>query len=87
MVDVSKVKFTRHALEKFEVLKRYGFVVDERQVVSVVLNPTLLEKRDKQFFAVKLLDSKYALRVVYEKRKGFLVVITFYPVRRERYGL
>jgi len=25
--------------------------------------------------------------VVYEKRKGYLVVITFYPVRRERYGI
>jgi len=59
----------------------------ERQVVDVVLNPARLERRDGQFFAVKLLDSKHGLRVVYEKRKGFLVVITFYPVRRERYGL
>ena len=41
MVGVSKVKFTRHAVEKFGVLERYGF----------------------------------------------LVVVTFYPVRRERYGL
>lgn len=87
MAGVSKVKFTRHAVEKFDVLKRYGFEVGERQVVDVVLNPALLEKRDGQFFAVKLMDLKHALRVVYEKRKGFLVVITFYPVRRERYGL
>ena len=87
MAGVSKVKFTGHAVEKFEVLKRYGFEVGERQVVDVVLNPALLEKRDGQFFAVKLMDLKHALRVVYEKRKGFLVVITFYPVRRERYGL
>jgi len=87
LAGVSKVKFTRHAVEKFGVLKRYGFVVGERQVVDVVLNPARLERRDGQFFAVKLLDSKYGLRVVYEKRKGFLVVITFYPVRRERYGL
>lgn len=87
MTDVSKVKFTRHAVEKFEVLKRYGFEVDERQVVDVVLNPARSERRGGQFFAVKLLDSEHALRVVYEKRKGFLVVVTFYPVRRERYGL
>jgi len=87
LVGVSKVKFTRHAVEKFEVLKGYGFEVGERQVVDVVLNPARLERRGGQFFAVKLLDSKYALRVVYERRKGFLVVVTFYPVRRERYGL
>jgi hypothetical protein len=87
LVGVSKVKFTRHAVEKFGFLKRYGFELGERQVVDVVLNPARLEKRDEQFFAVKLLDSKHGLRVVYEKRKGFLVVVTFYPVRRERYGL
>ena len=87
LAGVSKVKFTRHALEKFEVLNSYGFGVSEQQVVDVVLRSERLEKRDGQFFAVKVLDSKYALRVVYEKRKGFLVVVTFYPVRRERYGL
>ncbi|MEM3463671.1 MAG: hypothetical protein QXL91_02305 [Candidatus Bathyarchaeia archaeon] len=87
MVDVSKVKFTKHATEKFVLLNRYGFGISVGSVMSAVLNPDRLERRNNQFFAVKLLDSKYALRVVYEKRKGFLVVITFYPVRRERYGL
>jgi hypothetical protein len=87
LVDVSEVKFTRHALEKFDSLKRYGFQISESQVVDVILNPKRIERRDNQFFAVKLIDFKHALRVVYEKRKGFLVVITFYPVRRERYDL
>lgn len=87
MANVSVVKFTRHALEKFDSLKRYGFQIDESQVVDVVLNPECIERKNNQFFAVKLIDSKHALRVVYEKRKGFLVVITFYPVRRERYDL
>jgi hypothetical protein len=87
LARVPKVRFTRHAVEKFGVLKRYGFEISVGRVMFAVLNPTHLERRDGQFFAVKLLDSKYALRVVYEKRKGFLVVITFYPVRRERYGL
>lgn len=87
MAGVSKVKFTRHASEKFDLLKKYGFEIGRKGVISTVLIPDLLDKRDNQFFAVKVLDSDYALRVVYEKRKGFLVVITFYPVRRERYGL
>ena len=87
MVDVSKVKFTRHAAEKIEVMKRYGFEINKKQVVETVLDPERLSERDNQYFAVKVMNSKHALRVVYEERKGYLVVITFYPVRRERYGV
>jgi len=87
LVDGSTVKFTRHAVEKFVFLKNYGFEIGKEQVIETVLCPSRLDRRDDQFLAVKLMDSKHALRVIYEKRKGFLVVITFYPVRRERYGL
>ena len=87
MVEVSKVKFTRHAVEKFGFLKNYGFEISKKQVVEAVVYPSRLDRRNDQFFAVRLMNVKYALRVVYEKRKGFLVVITFYPVKRERYGL
>lgn len=87
MVDVSKVKFTKHAIAKFEVVKHYGFEISNKQVIETVLNPERLDKRDNQYFAIKIINSKHALRVVYEKRKGYLVVITFYPVRRERYGV
>ena len=87
MVDASKVKFTKHAVAKFEVVKHYGLEIDKGLIIETVLNPGRLDKRDNQYFAVKVIDSKYALRVVYEKRRGYLVVITFYPVRRERYGV
>jgi len=87
LVDVSKVKFTKHAIAKFEVVKHYGFEISNKQVIETVLNPERLDKRDNQYFAIKIINSKHALRVVYEKRKGYLVVITFYPVRRERYGI
>ena len=87
LVDVSKVKFTKHAIAKFEVVKHYGFEISDKQVVKTVLNPERLDKRNDQYFAIKIINSEYALRVVYEKRKGYLVVITFYHVRRERYGI
>lgn len=87
MVDVSKIKFTKHAVDEFEVVKRYGFGISKKQVTETALNPERLSKRNDQFFAVKVMNSKHALRVVHEKRKGYLVVITFYPIRRERYGL
>jgi hypothetical protein len=87
LVAVSKIKFTKHAVEKFELMKRYGFEISKKQVVETVLNPERLSERDNQYFAIKVINSKHALRVVYEKRKGYLVAITFYPVRRERYGV
>ena len=87
MVRHSKIRFTKHAREKFEFVKRYGFEIDEGKVIEAIKNPTRLDQKHAQYFAIRIIDAKYALRVVYEKRKDYLVVITFYPVRRERYGL
>jgi len=87
LVQGSKIRFTKHAREKFEFVKRYGFNLDEKQVVEAIQNPSSREQRSGQYFVNKILDAKYGLRVVYEKRKDYLVVITFYPVRRERYDL
>ena len=87
MATASKVRFTRHAVEKLDVVKRYGFEISRGQVIETVLNPWRLDRRDEQYFAIRILNSQYALRVVYEKRKDYLVVITFYPVKRERYDI
>lgn len=87
MVRRSKIRFTKHAREKFEFVKHYGFEIDEKKVIEAIQNPTRTDQKNAQYFAIKAINAKYALRVVYEKRKDYLVVITFYPVRRERYGL
>ena len=87
MVKESKIRFTKHALEKFDFVRQFGFVLEESQVIDAVKNPSRVDQKGNQFFASKVLDSKYGLRVVYEIRKDYLVVITFYPVRRNRYGL
>ena len=87
MGDIPKVRFTRHAKDKFEVVRRYGYDVDREKVVETVLSPDRLDERGDQRLAIKVLDENYALKVVYEVRKGYLVVITFYPVRRDRYGV
>jgi len=87
LIQRSRIRFTRHARKKFEFIKRYGFEIDKREVIEAIQNPLRLDQKGIQYFAIKLIDAKYALRVVYEKRKDYLVVITFYPVRRERYGV
>lgn len=83
----SKVKFTKHANEKFDLLKQYSFEVSQKQVENAILQPDLLNEKDGQFLATKIISRRHAIRVVYEVRKDFLVVITFYPVRRRRYDL
>ena len=87
LIDASKVRFTKHAIEKFKLLKHYGFEINEDQVIEAVLNPERIDEKEGQFLATRTLSSRHAIRVVYELRKGFLVIITFYPVRRERYDL
>ena len=54
---------------------------NEKEVVKTIQDPARVDRRGTQFFAIKAID---ALRVVYE-RKDYLLVITFYPVRR--YGV
>lgn len=87
MADAMRIIFTKHAIEKFDVLREYGFEIQRKQIVETILNPENLCERDSQFFATRAIDSKHAVRVVYEKRKDYLVVITFYPVRRRRYDV
>ena len=87
MDRASKVRFTKHATEKFDLLKRYGFKIEQKQVVDALLRPERLDERGGQFLATRVLSQRHALRVVYESRKDFLVIITFYPVRRDRYDL
>jgi len=70
-VNTSKVKFTKHAIEKLKVVKRYSFEISREQVVETVLDPKRLDKRGDQYFAIKIINSKHALRVVYERGKAF----------------
>lgn len=70
-----------------EILRQLGFEVNEKQVIEAIIHPDRLDERNKQFFATEIQTPKRALRVVHENRKDFLVIITFYPVRRERFGL
>jgi len=82
-----RIRFTKHAREKFGFVKHYGFEIEEMKGVEAIQNPTHIDQKNDQYFTIKAINAKYALRVVYEKRKDYLLVITFYPVRRERYGI
>ncbi|MBI2125918.1 MAG: hypothetical protein HYU02_01170 [Thaumarchaeota archaeon] len=82
-----KVTFTKHATEKFNLLRRFGFRVSEDQVIDAIISPGRVDRSERQTFSMKVIDKEFALRVVHEERKGIILVITFYPVRRKRYEL
>ena len=82
-----RIRFTRHAREKMQLLAGYGFHVTEDMVGEAIRSPARVDRRGGQLLAIRPINEKYALRVVYEIRGGEIVVITLYPVRRDRYGV
>ena len=40
-----EIRFTRHAKAKFDLLRHYGFDLEERSVFETIRNPTHLEQR------------------------------------------
>ena len=81
------IYFTKHAREKFQVLKRHKFQVSRLQVEHTVKNPDLVDKsRLPLLIAQKKIDKSHVLRVVYKKEpKSLIKIITFYPGRIKQY--
>jgi hypothetical protein len=82
-----RIRFTKHSNEKFAFLLRYGFVVNKRGIIRTISKPVRVDRKGEQVLAMREINDKYALRVVYERRNGIIIVITFYPVRRKEYGI
>ena len=81
------VRFTKHADEKFEVLKRHGVNVSKKQVIDTVENPSRVDSvsRSPLRIAQSEVDARRVLRVVYRVEYGTMVIITFYPGRKSEY--
>jgi hypothetical protein len=82
-----KIRFTKHAREKFALLERYGFPLAEAAVKGTILNPSRVERRRGQVLATRPLDEEYAIRVVYRFINDNILVVTFYPVKRKRFNV
>ncbi|NHW45231.1 MAG: hypothetical protein HA491_05850 [Candidatus Verstraetearchaeota archaeon] len=61
------------AREKFEISKRYSFEISEEEVIKAIQNPERVDKRGTQHLAIRAIDEKHALRVVYEERRDRLL--------------
>ncbi|MBU4142828.1 DUF4258 domain-containing protein [Patescibacteria group bacterium] len=79
--------FTKHAENKFEILKRHKFLISENQVIKTIERPDLIDQsRLPLLIAQRKIDREYVLRVVYKREFSVIKVITFYPGRKKQYG-
>lgn len=80
------IHFTRHAIEKLEVLERHGVSVTSDLVIEIIQNPELIDySRLPLLIAQSALDATHVLRVVFKKEEGDVIIITFYPARKDTY--
>ena len=78
--------FTKHAEEKFEILKHHGVVISRQKVIKTVDDPELVDNsRLPLKIAQAGFDSRRVLRVVYKEENEDKIIITFYPGRRTQY--
>jgi len=80
------IHFTRHALEKFIILRRHGFPVSRQSVLQTLQHPdTVNSSRKPLMIAQRNFDKSHVLRVVYKEERDVRVIITFYPGRKNQY--
>lgn len=80
------IRFTKHALEKFGVLKMYGVSISRAQVVHIIRTPDFVDyRRLPLYIAQGHFDKRRVLRVVYKQKGATIVVITFYPGLKSQY--
>lgn len=80
------IRFTKHALQKFNALKVYGVSVSRAQVIQVIRTPDFVDyRRLPLYIAQGDFDKRRVLRVVYKQKGAIIVVITFYPGLKSQY--
>jgi hypothetical protein len=65
-----KIVYGDHADEKFEILRRHGFVVSKRQVRETLRKPEKVEEGFRgRKVAQRRITHRHVLRVVYEEKQ------------------
>ena len=80
------IHFTKHAKDKFRILREHKFKVSKDQIIEIVNSPDLIDRsRSPILIAQKKISPTHVLRVVYKKENDNIIIITFYPGRRKHY--
>lgn len=82
---MKSVRFSQHALEKFQILERHGFEISEEAIIATVRSPDKVEYDKNPPIAQRRISQNTVLRVVYTEEEDSYFVVTFYPGGRKRY--
>ena len=81
-----KVVFTKHSLDKFNVLKDGGWIITKKQINSALQKPGWAGKsRFGQETSMILIDDSHILRVIFDRENDIIKIITFHIARRGKY--
>lgn len=82
-----KIKFTKHALGKFETHLKSGWKFSRKDVKETIKKPDFSDQDEERGVkvALKRWDSDHDLRVIYTEKGGIIRVVTFYPTEKGRY--
>ena len=81
-----KIIFTKHAEEKFIILKKFGWRITKTQVRETIKSPTWIgQSRFGQKAAMKLVDPEHILRIIFNQEGDIIKVVTFHIARRGKY--
>ncbi|MBI2334499.1 hypothetical protein HYU96_01740 [Candidatus Daviesbacteria bacterium] len=81
-----KIIYTKHALGKFDSLAILGWKFTKRDIKNTLSKPDLLlEDPNREVkIALKRIDQKHNLRIIFTLKSGIITIITFYPREKER---
>lgn len=81
-----EITFTRHAKDKFPILKELGWRLTQVQIKKTIKQPKWRgSSRFGQETAMSLLDKKHILRVIFNRESDRIIVVTFHVARRGKY--
>jgi hypothetical protein len=81
-----KIIYTKHALKKFSDLRLFGIFITKARIQKTITKPKYRSSDNSNLIVSASLNECHNIRVVYNRQKSDIIVITFYICRKGRYG-
>ncbi len=74
------ITFTKHALNKFEILNRHNCFITKDEVLNILTTPNKVDTSNAPLLMAEGASDDKTIRVVYKEGLGVQSVLTFYPI-------
>lgn len=83
---MKEIRFSQHSQNKIAILNRHRILITQQFIIETVTVPDRIEiKEDNKRIAQKSFNENLVIRVVYREFVAFVLIITLYPARKNRY--